>query len=71
MDHSDRIVLIGLAVAGGSVLLVWAIVAGAFAAPSDNGWVYNYETLIGGFLALLGAGWTVWYIRKTLTPDAR
>lgn len=55
MERNDKILLSALAIGAAAALLVWAIIAGAFTAPSEHGWLYNYQTLITGALALAGA----------------
>ena len=64
MDRNDRILLIAAAIAATTFLLTWAIVAGAFAAPANAGWVYNYQTLLGVAAALVGAYFTVAMVRR-------
>lgn len=70
MDRNDRVILkalvkaVTLAVA--SVLLVWAILAGAFAVPPDAGWIYHYQTLIAGVTALAAALITVRVMRQQI-----
>ena len=64
MERNDRILLVALAILTTSSLLVWAIVAGAFAAPDHAGWLYNYQTLIGVGAALIGAYFTVAMMRR-------
>lgn len=64
MERNDRILLVALAILTTSSLLVWAIVAGAFAAPGHAGWLYNYQTLIGVGAALIGAYFTVAMMRR-------
>jgi hypothetical protein len=29
----------------------------------------RWQTLIAGLLAMIGAGWTIWYIRKDIARD--
>jgi hypothetical protein len=53
MDRNDRILLIALVILIPLSLLIWAIIAGAFDAPSQTGWIYNWQTLIGAVVALV------------------
>jgi hypothetical protein len=60
MDRDFKI-LFGVPGAGAIVALIgWAIDAGAFAAPPNYGWIYNYQTLIGVITALVAALITVY-----------
>jgi hypothetical protein len=64
MNPNDRFLLGALAIGVGSSLLAWAIVAGAFAPPGQYGWIYEYQTLIGVSIALLGALLTINMMRR-------
>jgi hypothetical protein len=67
MHRNDQALLVALALAVASALLVWAtIVAGAFAMPNDAGWIYNYQSLIGGIIALSGAAVGAWFLHKQI-----
>lgn len=66
MDRNDLILLIAVGILGTSTLLVWAIVAGAFAMPPNAGWIYHYQTLIAGLAALAAALITVRVMRQQI-----
>jgi hypothetical protein len=53
MDRNDRILLIALVILIALSLPVWAIIAGAFDAPSQTGWIYNWQSsaLVSSFSA--------------------
>jgi hypothetical protein len=65
MDRNVRILLATLAIGTALCLLVWAIVAGGFADPGDTGWIYNYQALIAGAFALVGA----WFLYKQIQQN--
>jgi hypothetical protein len=62
MQTNDKILFSAIAILVVSIFLVWAIIAGAFTAPSEHGWLYNWQTLIGALLALVAGGGAVWAI---------
>ena len=70
MDRNDRILLIALVILIALSLLVWAIIAGAFDAPSQTGWIYNWQTLIGAVVAL-AAGIAAYLAVRLQIKDTR
>jgi hypothetical protein len=34
--------------------------------PNDAGWIYNYQSLIGGIIALSGAAVGAWFLHKQI-----
>ena len=57
-----------LAVVLAAVLLFASGAAGLWQLPHNHaGWIYEYQALIGGGLALAGAAWTVWMLNRQIT----
>lgn len=63
------IVALGLASVSAGSALALMFIKGAFAAPANYGWIYNYQTLIAGVIAIAGGAWTIWYLRKDIAQS--
>jgi hypothetical protein len=55
MDNNDEGVLLALVAALVGFGIIEAYYSGGFSYPKDEGWVYSYQNVIAGGLALLGA----------------
>lgn len=66
--RDDRGVVIGLALLFGSAVLVGLFLSDGWRIGGDNpgGWIYEYQGLIGGTLAVAGAVTTVWFLRRQI-----
>ena len=51
------------------ILLIALLVSGALKTPANTGWVYDYQTLIAGLLALFIGGGNVYFIRQQVAKD--
>jgi hypothetical protein len=71
MDENTRRALPILFAVAGALLTVWALVAGAFDSPNVGGWIFEYQTLIAGLLAVAGAGLTVFVVRHQIAAGQR
>jgi hypothetical protein len=66
MGRNEKVLIGALLFLGLMGALVWMIVAGSFASPSDNGWVYNYQTLLAALIALGAAGTAILAAKLTI-----